>query len=337
MLETNAASLHILLAQAKPFIEAYVRGDDSRLTAAQAQDLLGEISHAQGTLNFPDFEAGWRHGREIIHFVGMCGAGKTTLSNRLAKRCAGVGGQAIGTIDWDPHIPDATQESSRAFSRELDRLNTQAGGSNPLVHQQIVAHTLESIASWTRSKANFVFVDRWYESYDNLPPAARNEIEAAVQKSGFKMRHVLLTVEDTPEAVRARMFHTKANRTPEWWATGPDSLDEWTQSELACQREYRSFCQASPFPSWEYDTSEMQWGKLERAIAFDILLDRWLDAFEDWWPGLPGEHRSWIIKQRIAQDGTTMFGTSPPRRYPYMLLDYLPPSHPFWHSESTAA
>ena len=37
----------------------------------------------------------WTGARDILHFVGVCGAGKTTLANKLTARCTSHGGKAI--------------------------------------------------------------------------------------------------------------------------------------------------------------------------------------------------------------------------------------------------
>jgi signal recognition particle GTPase len=121
----------------------------------------------------------WPTARDIVHFVGMCGAGKSTLSSRLAARVARHGGKVIGTIDYYPHTPDHERAADRAFSRELDRRNIEADCTDPAVHQGIVDHTLASLSRWVESDANVVLVDRWHESYDNLPSAHVEYIEAA--------------------------------------------------------------------------------------------------------------------------------------------------------------
>jgi ABC-type cobalamin transport system ATPase subunit len=45
----------------------------------------------------------WGSARHILHFVGICGAGKSTLCARIADHCRGAGAKVIGTIDYDPH------------------------------------------------------------------------------------------------------------------------------------------------------------------------------------------------------------------------------------------
>lgn len=233
----------------------------------------------------------WPQARDILHFVGICGAGKTTLANRLGRRCASHGGKVIGTIDWCPHTPDVERASERAFSRELDRLNN-ASGANSSVHQQIMGHSLALIESWKASDANLVLVDRWYESYDHLPRACVEEIEAAIEGSGFLFRHVLLLVEGGPnftppspgrdvDSIRQRLIHTKAHRPDTWWATGPTSLDAWVQEEYAYQDSYRQFCKKSRFKTFSLNTREMFWDHDEMLIVSDLLDVRWLKAFRE--------------------------------------------------------
>lgn len=224
----------------------------------------------------------WPAARDIFHFVGICGAGKTTLASRMAKRCKRFGGKAIGTLDYDPHTPDHERGDERAFSRELDRLNNEAGQADPAIHQQIVQHSLDLIERWKGSDANAVFVDRWYESYDGLPEACRGEIEAAIAASGFSLHHVLLLVEGGPdfappspsrnaESIRQRLLQTKAHRPDAWWATGPASLDEWVREEVAYQESYRKFCKASRFPTILLNTREISWDYDEKLIVSDLL------------------------------------------------------------------
>lgn len=213
----------------------------------------------------------WQEARHIFHFVGICGAGKSTLSSRLAKRCSSFGGQAIGTIDYDPHTPDHIRINERAFSRELDRLNMDAHFKDPKVHQKIVDHSLFILKNWTESDANAVFVDRWYESYDQLPNACRLEIESAIEASGFQMHHILLMVGDSRTAIQERLLHTKANRPGDWWEMGPSTLDQWVDMEANYQREYQDFCAHSKFPTHSFDVTEMKWDNIENNIVGAIL------------------------------------------------------------------
>lgn len=224
----------------------------------------------------------WREARDILHFVGICGAGKTTLTNRLGKRCADHGGRIVGTIDWDPHTPDHERASDRAFSRELDQLNSAANGADPAIHRRIVDHALTMIESWKNTDANLILVDRWYESYDHLPRDCLDEIEAAINASGFRMRHVLLAVEAGPnfappspandaQSIRQRLIHTRSNRPNAWWETGPDSLDTWVQEECAYQADYYEFCKGSRFNTLSLNTNEMHWTHYEKLIVSYLL------------------------------------------------------------------
>lgn len=225
----------------------------------------------------------WPAARDIIHFMGICGAGKSTLSSRLAARVTQFGGKAVGTIEYDPHTPDHLRANERAFSRELDQLNIAAGYTNPAIHERIVDHTLSMLEQWARSDANVVLVDRWYESYDGLPAEHVACIEAAIQSSGFRVHHVMLVVakdvlSNDEEVVRKRMLHTKGNRPDEWWASGPDSLDTWVREEQEYQDEYRSFIYRSPFRFFTFTTRDMNWSDYEQWIADYMIRDRWYIA-----------------------------------------------------------
>ncbi|WP_186214440.1 hypothetical protein [Burkholderia gladioli] len=216
----------------------------------------------------------WQKSREIIHFTGICGAGKSTLSKRIADRIMMHGGKVIGTIDYDPHVPDHERAHDRAFSRELDRRNMTAGCNDPAIHEAIVEHALESLSRWVSSDADVVLVDRWVESYDGLRKDHISRIENAIVSSGFRMKHVLLTVGGTSgesASVKARMLHTRGTRPPEWWNSGPASLDEWVQEEVACQNAYREFIQRSPFESITIDTTDMEWSAYEAVIVDSML------------------------------------------------------------------
>jgi len=225
----------------------------------------------------------WTKARDILHFVGICGAGKSTLSSRLAVRIANHGGKVIGTIDFDPHTPDTDRSAERAFSRALDQRNIKTSYSDPAVHQEIVDHTLGMLTRWTESDANVVMVDRWYESYDNLPREHVKYIEAAIQSSGFRVHHVLLRVEDKPlgnaeNAIRERLLHTKGTRPGTWWDSGPDSLEAWVKAEQAYQDEYDVFLQRSPFMSSWVRTTEMDWDRYEDDIVHGLIYRRWKEA-----------------------------------------------------------
>jgi putative protein kinase ArgK-like GTPase of G3E family len=60
----------------------------------------------------------WSGARDIVHFVGICGAGKSTMSSRLATRITSHGGKVLGTIDYDPHTPDPVGVKPRRSGRE---------------------------------------------------------------------------------------------------------------------------------------------------------------------------------------------------------------------------
>ncbi|MEZ0605714.1 hypothetical protein ACAX43_26630 [Paraburkholderia sp. IW21] len=239
----------------------------------------------------------WPSARDIVHFVGICGAGKSTLSSRLASRIAKHGGNVIGAIDYDPHVSDSDRSSDRAFSRFLDHRNIRTGCADPVVHQAIVDHTLTTLGCWVASDANVVLVDRWYESYDGLPHEHIEYIETAVRSSGFRVHHVLLVVADSvfgseEGPIRQRLLHTKGTRPAAWWESGPGSLDKWVREEQACQDAYRLFVRCSPFGSLTLSTARMSWAEYEDAITGSLLQGRWFEAFEQAWNDRKQEHAS---------------------------------------------
>lgn len=230
----------------------------------------------------------WTTARDIVHFVGICGAGKSTLASRLAPRITRHGGRVIGTIDYDPHTPDSARAADRAFSRELDQRNIESDFSDPTVHLAILDHTLASLNRWKESDANVVLVDRWYESYDHLPSEHVERIESAIRESGFRMKHVLLLVDagnagTENDAITQRMLHTKAHRPPGWWATGPGSLDEWVREERACQDAYSQFVRRSTFGSLQINTLRMDWADYENLIVDSMIQNRWSEEFNTAW------------------------------------------------------
>lgn len=193
----------------------------------------------------------------LIHFVGICGAGKSTLTTQLADAFRRQGLSVIATVDYDPNLPDHSYQEGRAFSRQLDAENNASPAGCP---ELIRAHTLSSMARWERSGVDVILVDRWYESYDNLPPALINDLEQEVV-SRFRVQRVLLTVEDddVAQAIRDRITHTKANRPEAWWQTGSAVLEDWVESELAYQRQYQNFCSQSAVPCLTLNTRLMDW------------------------------------------------------------------------------
>lgn len=227
-----------------------------------------------------DGSALWSSARDILHFVGVCGAGKTTLTNRLAARCTAHGGKAIGTLDWDSHTAYGARQSERAFSREFDRISNE--GSDPAIHDKIVQHSLSLIDAWKRSDANVVLVDRWYESYDNFPQQCATQIQNALAESGFKVTVVNLVIA-APQAdggdfaaMCARLAHTKANRPESWWTAGMGTLEDMARTECAYQDDYRAFCSRSPFSGIRMPTTDMDWDDLEETIVNSLkFAARW--------------------------------------------------------------
>lgn len=229
----------------------------------------------------------WTNTRDILHFIGINGAGKTTLSNRLATRCERFGGKAIRTIDYHPHIPDNEHPDDRAFSRELDRLNNESGRNDSSIHQQIVKHSLAQIERWKTSDANVVVADRWYESYDGLPSACMDEIEAAIKASGFRLVRIFLLVsqglgDDAYSTVKHRLQQTKAQRCESWCAE--QDLEDLVREEMSYQEEYRQFClsRAGKAPLLARTTTWMQWDEYENWIADSLMHTQWFHDWQAW-------------------------------------------------------
>jgi adenylate kinase family enzyme len=230
----------------------------------------------------------WHSARHILHFAGICGAGKTTLSNRIASRCHAHGGVASSTLDWDLRVPDQRRLTERAFRRDLD-LALIADPTNTAIHRQIVDHSLAVIADWKESKSNLVVVDRFVESYDHLPPDAVREIQGALAESGFRVSQVLLVIGlelNRHDGIAARLQHTKDHRPAQWWDTTPKDLDVFAEDEAQYQEAYRSYCEASPYDTAVVDTTKMDWNQYEQALVDHMMLDselanhHWTDSMK---------------------------------------------------------
>ena len=217
----------------------------------------------------------WLGARHILHFAGICGAGKTTLSNRIVNRSRAHGGVASGTLDWDPHVPDQHRLTERAFRRDLD-LAMIADPANTDIHRQIVDHSLQVIAEWKMSTSNLVVVDRFVESYDYLPPNDVREVQSALAASGFTVSQVLLVVGlylDRHDGIAVRLRQTKDHRPAQWWESGPGDAELFAAEEVKCQAAYRSYCAASPFRTAVIDTTTMEWEQYEQALIDQMMLD----------------------------------------------------------------
>lgn len=226
----------------------------------------------------------WLHAKHIVHFIGPCGAGKTTMSTRMAERCRKYGGKAIGTVDWDPHIPDDQRAADRAFSRMLDQRNNAASGKDQAVHEDIVQYSLAMIASWERSDANLVLVDRWYESYDDFPFECATQINNALAKSGFTVTVVNLHISAPAgagsdiDAMSTRLVQTRANRPESWWTSEMGTVVEMARAECAYQDSYREFCLRSPFTDIQMPTADMDWDSIEDTLVESLQFSwRWRD------------------------------------------------------------
>jgi hypothetical protein len=204
----------------------------------------------------------WPKARHVIHFMGICGAGKSTLSRRLADRCRRRGGQALGTMDWDPHVADQERVADRAFRRDLDQAMITAP-EDVSIHRDIVRHSLDVIEAWRATSANLIVIDRFIESYDHLGDADRRMVQDSLAEAGFTVTQVLLVVgglrQTHRESVVRRIEHTRRHRPEEWWSTGPATADLWAEEEIRCQCAYLDYCRASPFPTMIVDTTDMDW------------------------------------------------------------------------------
>lgn len=117
----------------------------------------------------------WTTSRDIVHFVRIFGAGKSTMCADLATRIEGHGGKVIGTIDYDPHTPDHEAAAERAFSRELDQRNMAAGCLEPSVHEAIVKNTLAMLTRWVESDEPVFAVQDAAELFEAWTAARRAE------------------------------------------------------------------------------------------------------------------------------------------------------------------
>lgn len=256
----------------------------------------------------------WANARHILHFIGICGAGKTTLSRRLVERCRAHGGRAASTIDWDPHLPDGECLRERAFRRDLD-IALIANPMDKGVHRQIVAHSLDVVDGWRQSNFNLAVVDRFVESYDHLPAEAVLEIQNAMVASGYTVTNILLVVGgltvDQPSAILPRMLHTQAHRPADWWNSGPATADKWAEEEARCQISYRAYCWESPFETIIVDTTMMYWDWYEGQIARQFFAPSSIHRLEGW--SLPRRAN----RSGMHRPGLDWFGTIPPWAAPH--------------------
>lgn len=216
----------------------------------------------------------WPAARHVLHFMGVCGAGKTTLSQRIADRCRRYGGIAVGTVDWDPHTADQDRIAERAFRRDLDQAMSAAPGDTA-VHDAVVEHSLSMVDRWRRTQANLIVVDRFIESYDHLEVVARARIQDALAAAGFSVLQVLLVVGglrvDRPHNMVRRLKDTRQHRPASWWATGPATIEMWAEEEASCQATYRAYCGGSIFRTLVIDSTEMSWRLYEETIAHELV------------------------------------------------------------------
>lgn len=216
----------------------------------------------------------WPAARHAVHFMGMCGAGKTTLSKRLVDRCCRDGGAAVGTMDWDPHVADQERIAERAFRRDLDEAIIKTP-EDAAVRREIMRHSLEMVEAWRATDANLIVVDRFIESYDQIDAQDRRLVQDALAAAGFSVTQVLLMVggirETHLESVVLRVEHTRRHRPESWWASGPASAELWAEGEVRCQSSYLDYCRASPFPTLMLDTTGMHWRLYEDTIVHQLV------------------------------------------------------------------
>ena len=167
----------------------------------------------------------------ILHFVGICGAGKSTLCHNLEQKFQEHQINMMKTIDYDPNIPDHERINERAFNRKLDLLNNQHYGKNLFIQEQIIEHCLSTIKFWQQNDTKIVLVDRWYESYDYLSQKHIDSIEAAIQSSDFHLIHVFLKVSNDinsndSNTIKQRILHTKNTRPLSWFNSVPN-IEQW--------------------------------------------------------------------------------------------------------------
>lgn len=218
----------------------------------------------------------WHGARHIVHFVGICGSGKTTLSNRLVNRCFAHGIIPKGTIDWDPHVADDLYLTKRAFRRDLD-LAMADDPYNIDIQSKIIDHSLQLINQWIDSDVNLVVLDRFIESYDYLSAKDIQKVQSALAASGFTVIQVLLVIGlniSRLDQIAERLQQTRKYRPSQWWNSGPGTIELFAAEEMKCQTTYRLYCETSPFFTAVIDTTQMQWDSYEKAIVNELMLQK---------------------------------------------------------------
>lgn len=235
--------------------------------------------------------------RYMVHFVGICGAGKTSLCSQLALDLQKAHIPMMKTLDYDPDIPDDQRLEERAFSRLLDQQNNaqrESGGGKPSVsletHQNITKHALNVLEAWQRSVAQVVLVDRWYESYDDLSEESIAQIEKAILNSNFKVLRILLEIgpskdlwqqeatasslsdlNGTPEDIKNHLLETAKHRAKSWWPDFPNRLEAFSHEEWTYQQQYRAFCEKGPFAHLKITTNQKKWECYSRQILGALM------------------------------------------------------------------
>jgi len=212
---------------------------------------------------------GNEHLRKILHFVGVSGAGKTTVGDRVGGMCKARGKNVLTTIDWDAHQADCENSGKRAFNRAF------MGRRDAAAHAEILEHSLRLIKQWEESEASVIIVDRWYETYIgecSLPPDTVRTIEKALQASEFETRIIHLVIgrdalKDDFDTMFARLAHTKDNRPSSWWDPTRGTLEERALADCRYQALDREFCRRGTFPVTTICTRDMDWDRYARNVC----------------------------------------------------------------------
>lgn len=195
---------------------------------------------------------------KFILLMGIAGAGKTMICDRLAARYAGK-----------IYVDSEQSAFDRKFVEGIDR-------SDPKLSADIVAHGLDIVRNFPpTSRIPIVVVDRWYETYmtsSGLTSDNARRIERAILDRGYKGHLVNCVIDETIEAIAARLQHTRANRSPSWWVT-KRTFEDKVKAELQCQIRNRLNAADSLLTYSEVNTTAMDWERHTQDVVDIARLD----------------------------------------------------------------